>query len=215
MARVAKEVVEKRPEEIMKACMKLYRTMAFQEITLNEISKETSLSRPAIYNYFHTKEEIFLAILGNEYRLWNDSLVKIHREENLSIDGFAKAIGQSMQRRALMLRIQCMNLYEIEEHSRLERLVAFKRIYGEARQTLTGCIGKFFPSLPEETRQEAVLEMLAFMYGVYPYAYPTEKQEKAMREAGIDTMIPSISSLVESCIGDILRSKTMCMKEGI
>ena len=36
-----------------------------------------------------------------------------------------------------------------------------------------------------------------------------------MREAGIDTMIPSISSLVESCIGDILRSKTMCMKEGI
>ena len=42
-----------------------------------------------------------------------------------------------------------------------------------------------------------------------------DKLNRVMREAGIDTMIPSISSLVESCIGDILRSKTMCMKEGI
>ncbi len=34
----------------------------------------TSLSRPSIYNYFETKEEIFLAILQKEYWSWVEAL---------------------------------------------------------------------------------------------------------------------------------------------
>lgn len=44
--------------------------MSFKDITLKEIGKETSFSRTSIYNYFQTKEEIFLALLKREYDLW-------------------------------------------------------------------------------------------------------------------------------------------------
>ena len=50
-------------EEIINACEQLYRTMNFREITLKEIGSITSFSRSTIYNYFQTKEEIFLALL--------------------------------------------------------------------------------------------------------------------------------------------------------
>ena len=63
MPRVANEIVERRPEEIMAACKKLYRKKKLREISIKDISSETSLSRPAIYNYFDTKEEIFLDTL--------------------------------------------------------------------------------------------------------------------------------------------------------
>ena len=63
-----------RKEEIINACEKLYQTMRFKEITLKEIGKETSFSRTSIYNYFQTKEEIFLALLKREYDEWTSQL---------------------------------------------------------------------------------------------------------------------------------------------
>lgn len=64
------ERINARKEEIINACEKLYQTMSFKEITLKEIGSETSFSRTSIYNYFQTKEEIFLALLKREYDQW-------------------------------------------------------------------------------------------------------------------------------------------------
>ena len=76
---ISEKTTTTRREEIVNACEKLYKTMSFREITLKEISEETSFSRPSIYNYFATKEEIFLALFEREYDRWNDSLEEIHR----------------------------------------------------------------------------------------------------------------------------------------
>ena len=114
MARVSKEVLEKRPQEILKALRKLYKTMSFNEITLKDISKETSFSRPSIYNYFETKEEIFLSLLKEEYDLWNSDLEKLYQEGALSRDAFSKQLANTLSQRDYLLKIQCMNLYEIE-----------------------------------------------------------------------------------------------------
>ena len=62
--------------EIVMACRKLYRTMSYQEISLKEISCEISISRPSIYNYFVSKEEIFLEILREEYEAWSPVSLK-------------------------------------------------------------------------------------------------------------------------------------------
>ena len=68
------KLVAKRREEIINACEQLYQTMSFKEITIKEISGVTSFSRPTIYNYFQTKEEIFLALFEREYDRWNEDL---------------------------------------------------------------------------------------------------------------------------------------------
>ena len=62
MPKTSPEYMENRRNEIINACKKLYETMDFKDITIKEISTATSFSRPSIYNYFETKEEIFLAI---------------------------------------------------------------------------------------------------------------------------------------------------------
>ena len=51
-----------RKEEIIKACTDLYDKYNFKDITIKLISEQTTFSRPSIYNYFETKEEIFLAL---------------------------------------------------------------------------------------------------------------------------------------------------------
>ncbi len=71
------ELIAGRREEIVNACERLYQTMSFRDITLKEIGNEVPFSRPTIYNYFQTKEEIFLALFEREYNLWNADLSAI------------------------------------------------------------------------------------------------------------------------------------------
>ena len=83
MPKGSPELTASRRNEIIRACEKLYQTMSFKQITLKEIGNETSFSRPTIYNYFETKEEIFLALFEEEYERWNADLEKIiHRTNN-------------------------------------------------------------------------------------------------------------------------------------
>lgn len=63
----SRELAEARRDEIIAACEKLYKTVSFKNITLKDIGKATTFTRTSIYNYFQTKEEIFLALLQKEY----------------------------------------------------------------------------------------------------------------------------------------------------
>ena len=194
---------ESRREEILEACSELYGTKAFQEITLKDISGKTSLSRPSIYNYFSSKEEIFLALLKREYTRWNSDLEQI-LDEAADAAGFAGMLAASLGRRTLLLRIQCMNLYEIEEHSSDASLASFKREYSRSRVLVGNILEKLFPAMPEEDRNGFIFEFFPFMYGIYPYAYPTEKQQKAMEAAGMENRKISIEAITEKFVLDIL-----------
>lgn len=185
MAKVAREIVEQRPQEIMDACRKLYEKESFQEISLKEISAQTSISRPSIYNYFETKEEIFLAILEEEYSQWADEIGQFAKRDDLTDSLFAELFAASLGRHETMLKIQCMNLYEIEEHSRIERLVSFKKAYRRAFDLTGECFRKLRPAAGEEEMRTFCFTLFPFLYGVYPYVHPTDKQLEAMEVVGI------------------------------
>lgn len=185
MAKVAREIVEQRPQEIMDACRKLYEKESFQEISLKEISAQTSISRPSIYNYFETKEEIFLAILEEEYNQWADEIGQIAQREDLTDSLFIELFPASLDRHETMLKIQCMNLYEIEEHSRSERLVSFKKAYRRAFELTGECYRKLRADAGEEETRTFCFTLFPFLYGVYPYVHPTDKQIRAMEVVGI------------------------------
>ena len=186
MAVELKETIDKRREEIMDACEKLYETKGFHSITIKDISVETSFSRPSIYNYFQTKEEIFLGLLTREYRKWNCDIAKIiDSKKKLNEDKLAKEIAQSMEKRKTLLKISAMNLYEIEENSRDELLVEYKRAFKESVDMFDECLKRFLPDASKERREQVRYAFFPYMYGIYPYAYPTEKQLAAMDEAGL------------------------------
>ena len=76
MPKGSKELTASRKEEIITACEELYKTMSFKEITIKEIGNATSFTLTSIYNYFQTKEEIFLALLQREYERWPGHTIK-------------------------------------------------------------------------------------------------------------------------------------------
>ncbi len=181
------ELIEKRREEIVNACEELYQTMSFKEITLKEIGKVTEFSRPTIYNYFQTKEEIFLALFKREYDRWNEELQSIIDEnEELSKEDIADNIAASLQNRVQLLRLLSMNNYEMEANSRIELLIDFKLSYGASLKLFSRIAEKFCPDMSARAIQDLVYMFFPFMFGIYPYTAVTEKQREAMDKAEID-----------------------------
>ncbi len=180
------ELIAGRREEIINACEKLYGTMSFREITLKEIGNMVPFSRPTIYNYFQTKEEIFLALFAREYDRWNEDLTKIlEGNESLSREKLSEEVARSLSRRGQLLKLLSMNNYDMESNSRLELLTDFKRSYGASMKLVRKLLEKFRPEMGEEDTESFIYRFFPFMFGIYPYTNVTEKQRTAMQKAGV------------------------------
>ena len=194
-----------RKEEIINACEKLYQTMSFKDITLKEIGNETSFSRPTIYNYYQTKEEIFLALFEREYVRWNEELQTILRDNRkLTKAELAEKLAVSLANRQQLLKLLAMNNYDMEENSRPELLNSFKVAYGESIKNVCSILTKFCPKKSDQEIQNIIYIFFPFMFGIYPYTAVTDKQKKAMKDAKVDFVYQSVFEITNNCLLKLL-----------
>lgn len=196
---------DSRKEEIIQACKELYDQYNFKDISIKLISEHTSFSRPSIYNYFETKEEIFLALFQQEYEKWKVELDSIREKyDTLTKDEFAKLLAHTLEDKERLLKLLSMNMYDIEENSRMEKLKEFKEAYGNSIHAVKLCLQKFFKDMTEEKITEFIYLFFPFMFGIYPYVQVTDKQKQAMAEVGIDYKFYSIYELAYMGIKKLL-----------
>ena len=165
-----------RKEEIINACEKLYHTMSFKEITLKEISRETTFSRTSM----------------------------IRRKEAMSNDEIADVLARTLDERRQLLKIMSMNHYDLEENSRIELLTEFKASYGKALKTVMQILERFRPDMDFKKREEFIYSFFPFMFGIYPYTVVTEKQKEAMARAGVDYTYSSVYNLTFTTVKRLL-----------
>lgn len=202
------ELIAERREEIINACEQLYQTMSFKDITIKEIGNVTSFSRPTIYNYFETKEEIFLALYEREYDRWNADLESIlQNNEKLSRKQIAEKIAHSLQNREQLLKLLSMNNYDMEANSRKELLTSFKESYGKSMKNIRSILEKFCPEMNDGEIRNFLYIFFPFMFGIYPYTSVTVKQREAMKKADVDFAYQSIYDITFSCLVRLLNAE--------
>ena len=201
MPKGSPELTAARKEEIISACEQLYKTMSFKDITLKEIGNVTSFTRTSIYNYFQTKEEIFLALYTREYDRWNEELQSILNENTkLSKMQLSEKIASSIAKREQLLKLLSMNNYDMESNSRQELLVSFKVAYGESLRNIQKILKKFCPDMNEADIKNFIYVFFPFMFGIYPYTTVTDKQREAMNKANVDFTYQTIFEITNNCI---------------
>ena len=206
MPKGSPELKNARREEIINACEELYKTMSFKEITIKEIGNATSFTRTSIYNYFQTKEEIFLALLKREYELWIVDLKDMLAQyETMTKDEFADKLAHSLEERAQLLKIMSMNHYDMERNSRQEHLTEFKAAYGESIHMVESCLEKYFPDMSVVEKQDFIYTFFPFMFGIYPYTVVTDKQRAAITGAGVNYVFMTIYEITYNCVKRLLR----------
>jgi AcrR family transcriptional regulator len=109
--------IASRQEEIIQACDTLYSTNDYEDVNLKSISEMTSISRPTIYNYYKTKEEILLDLLKKEYLNWHETLRK-HFDETtvMSKEEYCRFLSDSLAGREKFLKLLSVHYSSIEKN---------------------------------------------------------------------------------------------------
>ena len=208
MPKGSADLTNARREEIISACEQLYQVRSFKEITLKDIAGATSFTRTSIYNYFQTKEEIFLALMQKEYERWVEDLDAMADAcATLSAEAFSDALAHTLEKRSMLLKLLSMNHFDLEENSRLECLRDFKVAYGASIEAVRRCLVRFFPHMDARAQQAFLYAFLPFLYGIYPYTTVSAKQRQAMSGAGLNFVYMSVYDIAFNCIRTLLGSK--------
>lgn len=198
-----------RREEILNACEKLYATMNFREITLREIGAATTFTRPSIYNYFHTKEEIFLGLLKREYDLWVAALEDAAgSREQMTDEEIAACIAGTLAQRQLLLKLLSTNHFDLEESCSVEALVDFKISYAKTLDAVGALLAKFRPDMDETAVQEFQFTFFPFLFGVYPYTTLTDRQKETMERAGVRFAYYSVYDMIHRAVTKMLPARS-------
>lgn len=205
MPKGSEQLVASRKYEIVSATETLYQTMNFKDITLKEIADLTTLTRTSIYNYFQTKEEIFLTLHKIEYERWVEDLENIIATyELMTKDEIAQNIAHALEKREQLLKLMSMNHFEMETNSRIEILIEFKVAYGNSIKTMKNLIEKFCPDMKESEINDFIYALFPFIYGIYPYVAVDEKQKEAMKIADTGFIYHSVYELAYNAIKKLL-----------
>ncbi|MDO5574774.1 MAG: TetR family transcriptional regulator [bacterium] len=179
------EQIENRQNEIISACKKIYLKEGYEEVSLKKISDITSFTRPAIYGYYKTKEEIFLDILKEEFTLWeadlsnrNNNVTEFTRKQ------FCNIMSDSLCDRTILLELLAVHLNTIENNTRLERLVEFKNTVYSCFDTISKLIDLFFSDKSDSAKNEFFDIFVTYINGLYPHIFHSKIQTEAMELAG-------------------------------
>ena len=80
------EAKQERLRHIIDASSMVLSHKMLNDFTMADVVESTKLSKPAIYNYFATKEEILLQIYREELRAWLDGMVSCVTASEVALD---------------------------------------------------------------------------------------------------------------------------------
>jgi len=73
-------------EAVLKTAAQLFLEKSFGRTSLNEVAKRLNITKPALYHYFHNKEDILLGCYGWGTRLIEESLSEISERDGTGLE---------------------------------------------------------------------------------------------------------------------------------
>ncbi len=121
------EAKQARRTDILQAARRLFMLNPHQLPSASRIAEESGLAKGTIYLYFSTKEEIFLALLEEEFSLLLEEVRNIFSDEKqISASVFITRYVNYLEARPEMLRLDAMAHSVLEQNMHEDKLRAFK-----------------------------------------------------------------------------------------
>lgn len=199
------EQIANRQDEIINACYSLYSSGKYDDITFGKISEMTSISRPSIYNYYITREEILLDVLEKEYFKWYKNF-KNNFDENTRLNkkDLSDLLANSFDGFDIFLKLLSIQYSIIEKNCSFEKLTQFKMNTQTIFNSLESIVGKTFPRSSIENKSTFVLMIFSAIGNFYEMCNPSETQIKAMKVANREYKLPDFKQLYTKYIETLI-----------
>ena len=177
-----------RREEILSAAKSLFSELEYEEISLNAIAREAGFSKPNVYRYFSTREEIFLAIFRDEQDSFVTGLIervsKIRSKD--PVTRIAEIWVEQSLKHPTVLNLLPVLMTSMEKNSSVEQLTEFKKEGKTHFEELVVAFSKACPQLSSEQWAFVMQSITALMAGLWPMCNPADNVREAMKNAEVD-----------------------------
>jgi AcrR family transcriptional regulator len=206
------EHVQERIREIISAASKIYDTAGYEGLSFSAISELTKFTRPAIYKYFNTKDEILLKILIQDLEEWKDQLVNSFVINKIyTINEIADIWVTTISMNNRLLKLYSILFTTIEKNVSLEALADFKKELFRLQVPMVELLSQLFPNTNEDEISCFIINQLAMAQGLYPMSEYCEIQLKALEKSGYKFEIPDFKASYKTIIYQLM----YCLEKGI
>ncbi len=188
----SKEQFEQREADIINSAMALYEQFGFEEVTFSKISETTKFTRPTIYSYFKTKEEIMLrltAIYLEKFILcFENKFSDSHKKDTEFV---ATAFTQSFIEVGEFIHLYTVLYSLIEKNVSVEALAQFKREVMGLQAVLANILKSIYTKANDDQIYNFLIFCLSFASGICPMSEQSELQKKAIELSATGYVTPN------------------------
>ncbi|MCK9322569.1 MAG: TetR/AcrR family transcriptional regulator [Candidatus Methanomethylophilaceae archaeon] len=166
----SKENKEKRFSDILDVSVELYDKLRYPGLTFEEISKRLNITRPAIYKYFKTKDEILVEILLRDFsRLCDDLLDNFNPSVEYTKEEVAALWTDVMMKNKRVMDVLSLHSSSIEKMISAEYNSGPESIIKKYIEILKELTKRLIPGIDDDTAVDFILYQISFAVGLYPF----------------------------------------------
>lgn len=194
-----------RKQEIVEVASTIYQQTSYEELNFSRISENTNFTRPTIYKYFSTKEEVMLKLI---IKYMDEVIAYIEKEIEILPKVEISDLANIMTR-AILVSPNFMNSYSLL-YSVIEKNVSIEAIkeFSNDSTIRQDKVCKFICQIAKVDKElevnEFILKYLAFASGLYPICIKNEVQKKIIKEVHDQHLMLNFSESFEPIVRSML-----------
>lgn len=193
--------IQDRIKEIIDATSSIYNSVGYDGLNFSIISEYTKITRPNIYKYFKTKDEILLVILKDDLKSFISALTKSFKINKLySLYEISEIWTDKLAEHERLLDLYGFLFTTIEKNASLESLAEFKKEFISMNLQLMDFTTQLFPTASEELIQNFTYYQLTLACGIYSISKLSKIQLEAIKLSGFNFAPPDFKKTYMSCI---------------
>ncbi|HET6582344.1 MAG TPA: TetR/AcrR family transcriptional regulator [Nannocystaceae bacterium] len=181
---------------------------SFPDVTMNEIAACCGLGKGTLYLYFHTKEELFLAVLEIELADWLDSIAAtLPEKRRVEPQFFAQLIVQTLARRETLTNLLTLQRTMLEKSPQGDVRSRFARAQRDTLETFAPAIERALGLVPGEGVR-IMTSALALVIGLRELDAPASADAPAQppRTDVEPTLLHSLTAMLRGLVDGPRRS---------
>jgi TetR/AcrR family transcriptional regulator len=193
--------------EILAQTRQLWTTTRYEALTLQQVAEGVGLSKPALYAYFPTKEELFLSLTQEALGGWLAAL-----EQHLRLGG--RHTPQSLVNLMVTLVQEHPELFGLmpllsglfERNLSAGRAAEYKHWLADWVQRLGPLLERALPGLPAGGGLRLLIYTQALIAGLYPMSDPSVTVQQVLSDPALEHLrvdfLPALQdALTALCVG--------------
>ena len=177
-----------RKDEILKAARTLFSELDYEEISLNAIAREAGISKPNVYRYFSTREEIFLVIYAQEQSEFVVALTQRLKklDPGTAIETLVQIWVATYLEFPVLLNLMPQLAISMERSSSVDQLVAFKHQSFDQLHSLVEVLGAVRPELNATQWVQIIQCSFSMAAGLWPFSNPGDNVLEALQHPDVN-----------------------------